>query len=66
MAERLCRQRLDGPSHPAPPTPPPLDGPWVLAHFRSQAHSMGLGVGLKNDMDQLAQLEPLFDYFVNE
>lgn len=28
------------------------------------AHSLGLAVGLKNDLDQLATLQPKFDFFV--
>lgn len=31
-----------------------------------QAHARGLAVGLKNDIDQLAVLEPSFDFAVNE
>jgi hypothetical protein len=31
-----------------------------------QAHARGLAIGLKNDVDQLAQLEPYFDFAVNE
>jgi len=30
------------------------------------AHSMGLAVGLKNDLEQVAQLQPYFDFAVNE
>ncbi len=30
------------------------------------AHARGLGVGLKNDIDQVAVLEPYFDFAVNE
>ena len=30
------------------------------------AHSLGLSVGLKNDVDQTAQLEPFFDWALNE
>jgi hypothetical protein len=30
------------------------------------AHSLGLSVGLKNDTDQTAQLEPVFDWALNE
>ncbi len=30
------------------------------------AHSLGLSVGLKNDVDQLAQLQPVFDWALNE
>jgi hypothetical protein len=32
----------------------------------SQAHARGLAVGLKNDVEQLAALEPDFDFAVNE
>ncbi len=31
-----------------------------------QAHARGLAVGLKNDLDQIADLEPLYDFAVNE
>ena len=31
-----------------------------------QAHARGLSVGLKNDLDQVTQLEPLFDWALNE
>ena len=31
-----------------------------------QAHARGLAIGLKNDVDQLAELEPDFDFAVNE
>jgi hypothetical protein len=30
------------------------------------AHTLGLSVGLKNDVDQTAQLEPFFDWSLNE
>lgn len=30
------------------------------------AHSLGLAVGLKNDIAQVAELAPKFDFFVNE
>ena len=30
------------------------------------AHSLGLSVGLKNDVDQTAQLEPFFDWALDE
>lgn len=30
------------------------------------AHDRGLSIGLKNDMDQIAQLEPDFDFAINE
>ncbi len=30
------------------------------------AHARGLGVALKNDVDQVAQLEPYFDFAINE
>ncbi len=32
----------------------------------SEAHARGLGVGLKNDTDQLALLQPAFDFAINE
>jgi hypothetical protein len=35
---------------------------WVAA----QCHQRGLSVGLKNDVDQLAQLQPAFDWALNE
>ena len=30
------------------------------------AHELGLGVGLKNDLEQIRDLEPLYDFYVNE
>jgi hypothetical protein len=30
------------------------------------AHGLGLAVDLKNDVGQIAELAPLFDFFVNE
>gem|GEM_PF-484037 len=35
---------------------------WLAA----QAHDRGLSIGLKNDLDQVAQLEPDFDWALNE
>ncbi|KIZ04460.1 hypothetical protein MNEG_3491 [Monoraphidium neglectum] len=35
---------------------------WLAA----TAHELGLGMGLKNNLNQMAQLAPLFDFFVNE
>jgi hypothetical protein len=32
----------------------------------NQAHKRGLSVGLKNDLDQAEELEPFFDFSVNE
>jgi hypothetical protein len=32
----------------------------------NEAHNRGLSVGLKNDVDQLVELEPYFDFAVNE
>ena len=32
----------------------------------NEAHSLGLSVGLKNDTDQTAQLQPYFDWALNE
>ena len=32
----------------------------------TEAHSLGLSVGLKNDTDQTAQLQPYFDWALNE
>lgn len=32
----------------------------------AEAHVRGLAVGLKNDLDQLAELQPAFDFAVNE
>jgi hypothetical protein len=32
----------------------------------TQAHARGLAIGLKNDLDQLAVLQPAFDFAVNE
>ena len=35
-------------------------------YLAAQAHARGLKVGLKNDVDQLATLQPSFDFAVNE
>ncbi len=35
-------------------------------HLAELAHSFGLAVGLKNDVDQIVALEPYFDFAVNE
>jgi hypothetical protein len=35
---------------------------WIAA----TAHELGLAVGLKNDVDQVADLVTSFDFFVNE
>jgi hypothetical protein len=46
-----------------------LDGPTQLDYNRfiaREARARGLAVGLKNDVDQLATLEPEFDFAVNE
>ncbi len=32
----------------------------------NEAHKRGLSVGLKNDVDQIVELEPFFDFSVNE
>ncbi|WP_036228187.1 endo alpha-1,4 polygalactosaminidase [Marinobacterium jannaschii] len=32
----------------------------------SQAHHLGLGIGLKNNLEQASQLEPYFDFATNE
>lgn len=32
----------------------------------TQAHQRGLSIGLKNDLDQIVQLEPYFDWALNE
>ncbi|KIZ04285.1 hypothetical protein MNEG_3671 [Monoraphidium neglectum] len=32
----------------------------------NEAHAQGMAIGLKNDLDQLTQLTPYFDFFVNE
>ncbi len=34
--------------------------------FASAAHARGLSVGLKNDIDQVAALQPVFDWAINE
>lgn len=47
----------------------PLEAKDQLAYNRmiaSVAHGLGLGAGLKNDLDQLNELTPDFDFFVNE
>ncbi len=35
-------------------------------YLANAAHARGLSVGLKNDLDQVAQLQPLFDWALNE
>lgn len=35
-------------------------------HIAAAAHSLGLAVGLKNDLDQVKKLLPAFDFAVNE
>jgi hypothetical protein len=32
----------------------------------TEAHNRGLSIGLKNDLDQVVELEPYFDFAVNE
>ena len=47
----------------------PITAQHQLAYNRllaSMAHQRGLSVGLKNDLDQVADLEPLFDWAMNE
>ncbi len=47
----------------------PLDAATQLDYNRflaREAHALGLAVGLKNDVDQLAALAPDFDFAVNE
>ncbi len=47
----------------------PLTGAHQIAYntaLANLAHSKGLGVGLKNDVDQAAQLVSVFDFAVNE
>jgi len=47
----------------------PLTGADQLAYNKALAdvaHDIGLGVGLKNDIEQLEELEPFFDFAVNE
>ncbi|CAM9451601.1 unnamed protein product [Ectocarpus sp. 12 AP-2014] len=51
MARREHRMRQQ-------PTDQPTNQP--------QAHSRNLSIGLKNDLDHLAELEPLFDWAINE
>jgi hypothetical protein len=36
------------------------------AFIAAEAHARGLSVGLKNDLDQIPDLEPLFDWALNE
>lgn len=57
---------MDGYQHP---TGFPLTADSQLTFNRfvaAQAHARGLAVGLKNDVAQLAALEPSFDFAVNE
>lgn len=47
----------------------PLDADTQLDYNKfiaAEAHARGLSVGLKNDMDQAAELEPFFDWALNE
>jgi hypothetical protein len=47
----------------------PLTGDQQIAYntnIATTAHTLGLSVALKNDVDQLAQLAPLFDFALNE
>jgi len=47
----------------------PLTGAQQITYNRNLAdlaHSLGLAVALKNDVGQLAQLEPYFDFAINE
>jgi hypothetical protein len=47
----------------------PLTGAQQLTYNRmlaTEAHSLGLGVVLKNDVDQVAALQPSFDWALNE
>jgi hypothetical protein len=47
----------------------PLTGADQIAFntfFANAAHARGLSVGLKNDLDQVRALEPLFDWALNE
>lgn len=47
----------------------PMNATEQLAFNRfiaDEAHARGLSVGLKNDLDQLAELEPWFDWALNE
>lgn len=47
----------------------PLSGNDQLAYNRwlaNQAHSRNLSVGLKNDLDQIEELQPWFDWALNE
>jgi hypothetical protein len=37
-----------------------------LTFLANEAHARGLSIGLKNDVDQLDALEPLFDWALNE
>src|SRR5437868_509990 len=34
--------------------------------FAGAAHALGMSIALKNDLDQVAALEPAFDFAVNE
>ena len=44
----------------------PQDSLDFLSWLSAQAHSMGLGVGLKNDVEQVEDVAGDFDFFVNE
>lgn len=65
---RTCTHSVDGYTQVSGITPAltaadQLDyNRWLAA----TAHELGLGCGLKNDMNQVADLEPQVDFFVNE
>jgi hypothetical protein len=47
----------------------PLSAADQLAYNRflvSAAHARGLSIGLKNDLDQVAELQPIYDWALNE
>jgi len=35
-------------------------------YLAAEAHAMGLSIGLKNDLDQIVELEPYFDFHIDE
>jgi hypothetical protein len=47
-------------------SPPAADQIRYNTFLANAAHARGLSVGLKNDLDQVKTLQPLFDWALNE
>ena len=50
---------------PGSPLPEASSSP-TTGGWRATAHSLGLSIALKNDVDQERQLQPYFDYAIDE